>query len=60
MLEFLLKVLNFVDPPPPDIAKRGSDSPPFYTDLRIIIPTVAAGLALIASLITAVLCWKNR
>lgn len=48
------------DAPPPDLMKRGSDTPPFYADLKIIVPVIIIIILLLVAGATAVVCFKNR
>ncbi|KAJ8949300.1 hypothetical protein NQ318_006725 [Aromia moschata] len=48
------------DIPPPDLMKQGSDTTPFYSDMKVVIPLIVLGLAIIISVIGALVCMKHR
>ena len=52
--------VNFLEPPPPELSKRGIITGlPFYSDIKIILPLTVATVALLAAAITLALRWKN-
>jgi hypothetical protein len=52
-------MLAFTDPPPPELAKRGHNSPPFYSDMRVMVPLIVASVALLGAGAAAGLCWRR-
>ena len=51
---------QFVEPPPPELSKRGFIAGiPFYADVKIILPLSVAAVALFAAAVTLSLRWKN-
>lgn len=51
--------LASTDPPPPELVKRGHNSLPFYSDLRVMVPLIIATVALLGAGAAAGLCWKH-
>ncbi|GFG32700.1 hypothetical protein Cfor_00545 [Coptotermes formosanus] len=47
------------DPPPPELVKRGHNSQPFYSDIRVMVPLIVAIFALIGAGTAAGLCWRH-
>jgi hypothetical protein len=52
-------VLNFADPPPPELEKRGHTSQPFYTDVRMMVPLITAIFILIGAGTAAAVFWRH-
>ncbi|XP_023703051.1 Down syndrome cell adhesion molecule-like protein Dscam2 isoform X3 [Cryptotermes secundus] len=48
------------DPPPPELVKRGHNSLPFYSDMRVMVPLIIATVALLGAGAAAGLCWKHK
>ncbi|XP_018569506.1 Down syndrome cell adhesion molecule-like protein Dscam2 [Anoplophora glabripennis] len=48
------------DIPPPDLMKQGSEDPPFYSDMKIVIPLLLLVLAIKISVVGALLCMRRR
>jgi hypothetical protein len=52
-------MIALTDPPPPELVKRGHGSPPFYSDMRVMVPLIIATVALLGAGAAAVLCWRR-
>lgn len=50
----------FIDVPPPNLMKQGNDNSPFYSDLRVVIPLAVLIVAIIFTIVGAIVCMRRR
>nr|XP_034196081.1 Down syndrome cell adhesion molecule-like protein Dscam2 isoform X9 [Osmia lignaria] len=49
------------EPPPPELSKRGITSAvPFYADVKVMLPLIAATIALLVAVVIVALRWRSR
>ncbi|CAH2009909.1 unnamed protein product [Acanthoscelides obtectus] len=48
------------DVPPPNLMQQEDDTTPFYSDVKVVVPLVVVGFAIIVSVAGAVVCMRHR